>query len=100
VCVLAELVASPAAEQRQHNGCIVKRIAQAARENPARVFAVLAGIAFICLLGTFVAQVVLTIVCGVSIISDITMSSHGPCMRGQICINMEALQQELAATVC
>ena len=98
--MLAELVTSPAAEQRQQHGCTVKRIVRAARENPARVFAVLAGIAFVCLLGTFVAQVVLTIVCGVSIQSGITMSSDDPSLRGQICVNMEALQQELASAVC
>ncbi|CAL5228049.1 g11114 [Coccomyxa viridis] len=60
-----ELVASPTMEQRQRHGCKLKSLAQAARQNPARVFAILAGIAFVCLLGTFVAQVVLAIVCGV-----------------------------------
>ena len=54
-------------EQRQHHGCKLKSIMQAARQNPARVFAILAGIAFVCLLGTFVAQVVLAIVCGVRV---------------------------------
>lgn len=60
------MVASPGPDQRVHVGCIVGRLAQAARRNPAQVFAVLAGIAFVCLLGTFVAQVVLAIVSGVS----------------------------------
>ena len=63
--LLAELVASPAMEQRQQHGCKLQSIIRAARQNPARVFAILAGIAFVCLLGTFVAQVVLAIVCGV-----------------------------------
>ena len=60
------MVASPGPDQHVHVGCIVGRLAQAARRNPAQVFAVLAGIAFVCLLGTFVAQVVLAIVSGVS----------------------------------
>lgn len=62
-------MASPSADQRQQRGCGIKSLAKAARQNPARVFAVLAGIAFVCLLGTFVAQVVLAIVHGVSAVS-------------------------------
>lgn len=60
-----ELLEGNMPEQRRQHGCIVGRLAQAARQNPARVFAILAGIAFVCLLGTFVAQVVLAIVSGV-----------------------------------
>ena len=75
---IAELVASPSMEQRQHHGCKLKSIMQAARQNPARVFAILAGIAFVCLLGTFVAQVVLAIVCGVRILVDLCFTvPHG-----------------------
>ena len=64
--MLAELLEGSMPEQRRQHGCIVGRLAQAARQNPARVFAILAGLAFVCLLGTFVAQVVLAIVSGVS----------------------------------
>ena len=64
--VLAELLEGDVPEQHQQHGCLVKRLIQAACENAARVFAILAGIAFVCLLGTFVAQVVLAIVSGVS----------------------------------
>ena len=77
--LLAELVASPAVEQRHQHGCRLKSIAQAARQNPARVFAILAGIAFMCLLGTFVAQVVLAIVCGVSLLLASLSNMHHLC---------------------
>lgn len=73
---VAELVASPTMEQRQRHGCKLKSLAQAARQNPARVFAILAGIAFVCLLGTFVAQVVLAIVCGVRALLSIPLPQH------------------------
>jgi len=79
--VAAELMASPSADQRQQRGCGIKSLAKAARQNPARVFAILAGIAFVCLLGTFVAQVVLAIVHGVSATSFAPSGSMG-CANG------------------
>ena len=68
--MLAELLEGDVLERHQQHGCIVKRLIQAARKNLASVFAILAGIAFVCLLGTFVAQVVLAIVSGVSCYTD------------------------------
>ena len=89
----AELVASPTMEQRRHHGCKLKSLAEAARQNPARVFAILAGIAFVCLLGTFVAQVVLAIVCGVRALLDLPLQCHcNAHLRGEIIATVAADQ--------
>lgn len=62
-CGRAETSSQPLHAPRTH--CWMQRLAGVITDNPARVFAVLAGVAFVVLLATLIAQIAVALVCEV-----------------------------------
>ncbi len=67
----AETVESTEGHDGGRPHCLFQRLARAAAANPAGLFAVLAGTAFLFLLGTFIAQLVCAIVCEVRLLCSL-----------------------------